>query len=55
MSGQIHAPTAFTPGETAPGTHWTGGWVDARAGLDDVEKILNLTGTQTPTPRSSNQ
>jgi hypothetical protein len=28
----------FTPGEIAAGTHWLGGWVDPRAGLDDVEK-----------------
>jgi hypothetical protein len=28
----------FTPGERAPGTHWIGGWVDLRAGLDDLEK-----------------
>jgi hypothetical protein len=28
----------FTPGERAPGTHWIGGWVGPRAGLDDVEK-----------------
>jgi hypothetical protein len=25
---------AFTPGERAPGTHCTGGWVGPRAGLD---------------------
>jgi hypothetical protein len=25
---------AFTPGEGTPGTHWTGGWVGPRAGLD---------------------
>jgi hypothetical protein len=31
-------PGHFTPGERAPGTHWIGGWVDPRAGLDDVEK-----------------
>jgi hypothetical protein len=24
----------FTPGERAPGTHWTGGWVGPRGGLD---------------------
>jgi hypothetical protein len=24
----------FTPGERTPGTHWIGGWVDPRAGLD---------------------
>jgi hypothetical protein len=28
----------FTPGEGAPDTHWIGGWVGPRAGLDDVEK-----------------
>jgi hypothetical protein len=31
-------PDRFTPGERAPDTHWIGGWVDPRAGLDDVEK-----------------
>jgi hypothetical protein len=41
----------FTPGERSPGTHWIG-WVNPRAGLD-VEKILDPTGTRTPTPRSS--
>jgi hypothetical protein len=28
----------FTPGERASGTHWLGGWVGPRAGLDNVEK-----------------
>jgi hypothetical protein len=28
----------FTPGEKAPGTHWIGGHVGPRAGLDAVEK-----------------
>jgi hypothetical protein len=28
----------FIPGERAPGTHWKGGWVGPRTGLDDVEK-----------------
>jgi hypothetical protein len=28
----------FNLGERAPSTHWIGGWVDPRAGLDDVEK-----------------
>jgi hypothetical protein len=31
-------PGCSTAGERAPGTHWKGGWVDPRAGLDDVEK-----------------
>jgi hypothetical protein len=34
---------SFTPGERAPSTHWTGGWVNLRAGLDDVEKRKFLT------------
>jgi hypothetical protein len=46
-------PGCFTPGERTSDTHWIGGWVDPRAGLDDVEKILDTTGTRTPTPRSS--
>jgi hypothetical protein len=29
-------PGRFTPRETATGTHWIGGWVDLRAGLDAV-------------------
>jgi hypothetical protein len=30
-------PGRFTPGEIAPGTHWIGGWVGPRIGLDGVE------------------
>jgi hypothetical protein len=34
----------LTPWERAPSTHWIGGWVDPRAGLDDMEKrkLLSL-------------
>jgi hypothetical protein len=46
-------PCYFTPGERDHGTHWIGVWVGPRLGLDDVEKILDHTGTQTPTPRLS--
>jgi hypothetical protein len=28
-------PGIFNPVERAPGTHWLGGWVDLRAGLED--------------------
>jgi hypothetical protein len=31
-------PSRSTPGETVPDTHWIGGWVDLRGGLDDMEK-----------------
>jgi hypothetical protein len=34
VSGQRHAPAALYPRERTPGTNWTGGWVDFRAGLD---------------------
>jgi hypothetical protein len=30
-------PGRFSPGVRAPGTHWIGGWVGSRAGLDTVE------------------
>jgi hypothetical protein len=36
-------PGRFTPGEKGSGTHWIGGWVGLRAGLDDVEKRKFLT------------
>jgi hypothetical protein len=28
----------FIPGERAPCTHWLGGWVDPRAGLEDMKE-----------------
>jgi hypothetical protein len=34
---------ASRPGHLTPGTHWIGGWVDSRAGLDDVEKRKFMT------------
>jgi hypothetical protein len=34
VSGQRHAPAALYPRIKDPGTHWTGGWVGLRAGLD---------------------
>jgi hypothetical protein len=45
-------PGRFTPEERAPGTYWIGGWVDPKAGLHDVEKILDPTGTRTPNSSS---
>jgi hypothetical protein len=44
-------PGCSTPGERDPGTHWKGAWVGPRTGLDDAEKILDPTGTRTPTLR----
>jgi hypothetical protein len=49
-------PDRFAPGERVIGTLWTGRWVDPRAGGQHGEvKILDHTGTRTPTPRSSTQ
>jgi hypothetical protein len=31
-------PGYFTPGETASGTHWVGGWAEPRAGFEVVAK-----------------
>jgi hypothetical protein len=39
----------FTPVVRALGTHWLGGWVGSRAGLDDVEKRKStLPGFELP-------
>jgi hypothetical protein len=50
VGGEWSAPCPghFTTGERAPGTHWIGGWMDTRAGLDDVEttKFLTLLGLE---------
>jgi hypothetical protein len=38
----VSHPCRFNPREGAPGTHWIGGCVDPRAGLDAVNrKILH--------------
>jgi len=40
-------PDRFTPGEKAPGTHWTGAWVGYRVTLAAVakrKKIVSPTG-----------
>jgi hypothetical protein len=36
-------PGRFTAGESVRGTHWIGGWLGHRTGLDDVEKRKFLT------------
>jgi hypothetical protein len=46
-------PSHFITGEKGTSTHWTGGWVGPRAGLDNMEtrKFLILPGLGTPTPQ----
>jgi hypothetical protein len=50
VSGQRYASAAVYPGKMAPGTHWIGGWVGPRAGLDTEArgKIFESAGDQTP-------
>jgi len=36
VSGQLHALAALLLGVRIPDTHWIGGWVGSRAGLDAV-------------------
>jgi hypothetical protein len=38
VSCQLHAPADLPPGKEPTRIHWIGGWVNPRAGLDDVEK-----------------
>jgi hypothetical protein len=46
----------FTPEERAPGTHWIGGWVSLRVGLDPIVKrknfIIAAVGNRTPIVQS---
>jgi hypothetical protein len=39
MSGELYAPAVLLHENSPPGTHWMGGWVGPKAGLDAVEKI----------------
>jgi hypothetical protein len=47
--------SASRRGRFTAGTDYIGGWVDPRAGLDDLEKVPDPTGTLTATPRSSSR
>jgi hypothetical protein len=38
VGGQLHAPATLPPRKRAPSTHWIGGWVGPRTGLDKVPK-----------------
>jgi hypothetical protein len=44
-------PGRFTPGETAPGTHWTGGSVGPRTGLDAEKRKISLPRRESNTGR----
>jgi hypothetical protein len=41
----------FTPRVRAPGTHWLGGWVGLRVGLDKVARTESLPPCRESNPR----
>jgi hypothetical protein len=45
-------PGRFTPRERDPGTHWIGGWVGPRAGLDAVVKRKIRSPRRESNPRT---
>jgi len=46
-------PCRFIPRERSPGSHWIGGWVSPRAGLDAVVQRKILSPSRHSNPRSS--
>jgi hypothetical protein len=53
VSGERHTPAALYPQEKTPVTHWTGGWVGPRAGLDTDARgkiLLPLPGIEAGSP-----
>jgi hypothetical protein len=52
VSGQLYAPGRFTPRETAPGTHWIGGWMGSRAILDAAVKRKIPSAHRESNPRT---
>jgi hypothetical protein len=52
VSDPRQAPDALSPGERTPGTHWTGGWVGPRAGLDTEDRGKILSSLPGIEPRS---
>jgi hypothetical protein len=54
MSGQRHTTAPLYRWDTAPVTHWIGGWVGFRAGLDTEArgKYFSSTGDHAPVAQS---
>jgi hypothetical protein len=44
VGGQLHAPASLPPGKR-PGTHFVGGWVGIRAGLEGCGKSRPRRGS----------
>jgi hypothetical protein len=50
LSGQHHAPAVLYPQEWTPGTHFIGGWVGPRAGLDTEDRKKSFAPARDQTP-----
>jgi hypothetical protein len=50
VSRQIHAPATLYPQERTPGTHWLGGWMGLRNGLDTVTRENFYASVEDRTP-----
>jgi len=46
LGGQHHASTALSPGKNT-GSHYKGGWVGPKTGLDGYEEIYRATAIET--------
>jgi hypothetical protein len=55
MSGQRHAPAALYLQERFPSTHWIGGWVGLRAGLDTEAGRQSFASAEDRTPLTEGQ
>ena len=53
VGGQRHAPVASPPGKGL-GTHYKGGWVGPRAGLEGCGKLAS-TGIRPPHPTARSE
>jgi hypothetical protein len=50
VSGQRHALAALYPRGRTPDTHWIGGWVGLKAGLDTEVKEKSFASAEDQTP-----
>jgi hypothetical protein len=51
VSGQLHAPGHFTPGERVTGIHWIGGRLDPRFSVNDADKRPSWDSNSDPLGR----
>lgn len=50
LNNQLHGLVSLPAGERAPDSHWIGGWMGTRAGLEGMEKEKYLAPVENRTP-----